>query len=244
MSTFPFTFGIFGNSLPLSANPYWSRITLSQIQGVSASNYSLLAFKPGLPLQASELNEIQEIQSMTNTLTSAMHSSWPVFSSSWTGGNEVYGPGWHGTTPLYPKYDGVNTTENLVGQSGGQIILRRGWYLVTVKSSSLKHWIYSNHEYVKDIPTTQISGSQTNQLGFVATYETIKPAQDPSLYDNSSGSIVPNTGAPAGADRIRVNISDVVWAINGNTANFSPILKKIDNESPLLYMNNVKVPQE
>jgi hypothetical protein len=104
--------------------------------------------------------------------------------------------------------------------------------------------MYLNEEYLKDIPTTEIVGSQTNQLGFVATYETIKPAQDSSLYDNSSGSIVPNTGAPAGADRIRVKILDLLWAINGVTSNFSPILKKIDKESPLVYMNNVQVPQE
>jgi hypothetical protein len=239
MSGFPFNLGPEGVTFPLSTNPYWSRVTLSQIQGESPKNYALLAFKPGLPLQASELNEIQEISVMNDTLSAAMQSSWPVYSPAWE--NEVYGPGWNGTTPLYPVFDGINTGENLVGITGENIIVRKGWYLVTVKSSGLKHWVYSNAGYTAAIPS-----APNYQLGFVASYETVKPSNDPSLYDNSSGASVPNTGAPAGADRIKIKLSAPVWSYKGQTADFSAIVKKIDTGIPgtIFYMNNVPVPQE
>jgi hypothetical protein len=159
--------------------------------------------------------------------------------------NEVYGPGWDGTTPIYPKFDGKNTIENLVASDDKQVFVRKGWYLVTVNESNLKHWVYLNQGYTSDISVSTIPNGSQNEFGFIATYETIKPTDDPSLYDNSSGSVIPNLGAPAGADRIRVKLSDPVWAMNGNTANFSPILKKIDtDDNLLLYMNNVEVPQE
>lgn len=236
MSDYPFKLGVCGNSFPLSGNPYWSRTTLSQIQQ-TPKNYSLLAFKPGLPLQASELNEIQEIQMMENSLYATMYSSWKD-----TGGIvAIYGPGWNGITPLYDKFDAINTTTNMVGYTGpqqqGNIIIRKGWYLVTVPSSNLKHWIYLNQEYYVTGPTE--TGFPLF-LGFTAWYETVKPVNDTSLYDNSSGTTI-ITGSPAGADRIQVRISDPFWTSNKNLNGFSPMAKKENSSGNVSYMNNITI---
>lgn len=240
MSSFPFTLGPLGSTFPMSGNPYWSRVNLYQIQGSSPKNYVLLAFKPGLPLQASELNEVQEINAMNETLTAAMNASWPVYIPSHAGSNPIYGPGWNGATPLYPEFDGDNTTTNMVGYTGNVISVNKGWYLVTIKSSGMKHWIYLDTGYTRTIPT--ISGTTAQYIGFTAYYETIKPTQDPSLYDNSTGiNIV--TGAAAGADRIKVTILPPFWTTDKNSPNFSPIAKKIDNTTGPIYMNNVAVPR-
>jgi hypothetical protein len=238
MSGFPFNIGITGSDLPLSGNPYWSRVTLSLLKGMTANNYVLLGFRPGFPLQASELNEIQEISMLNQTLTQTMISSWPMYLPSNPG--IIYGPGWNGITPLYPAFDVTNTSENLVGKTGGQVIIRKGWYLVAIKSSGLKHWIYLNQGYTAAIPST----GSGQQLGFIATYQTVNPQQDPSLYDNSTGTTI-ITGAAAGAERIKVNLSSPMWIQDGNTANFSPILKKIDTSGLTLnFMNNFPVSQE
>lgn len=249
MSDFPFKLGVSGSKFPLSGNPYWSRITYSQLQNSPAKNYFVLAFKPGLPLQASELNEIQEIYIMNETLTTTMNSSWPVFQSSFLGGSPIYGPGWHGTTPLYPQFDNVNTTKNMVGltgASGDSVLVDTGWYLMTLKSSGLKHWMYLNKQYTVKGSSANPIPDQPFYLGFTATYETIKPTSDPSLYDNSSGTSIPVSGAPAGADRIVVKISEPFWTNDITTENFSPMIKKIDTGTPNLYihlyMNNVPVP--
>ena len=54
----------FNPSLPLYPEPYYSRIT-DNLDTTGAGlddikNYWLTGFKPGFPLQASELNELQE----------------------------------------------------------------------------------------------------------------------------------------------------------------------------------------
>jgi hypothetical protein len=240
MSDYPFQLGVTGNSFPLSGNPYWSRVTLSQLQQQPAKNYFLLAFKPGLPLQASELNEFQEIQMMENTLFSTMVSSWPVYLSGHTGSDPIYGPGWKGTTPLYPEFDRDFTTKNMVGYTGasGDLFIRKGWYLVNVKSSNLKHWVYLTQEYFVTGPSEPFPAF----LGFTASYEIVKPAQDPSLYDNSSGTTI-IAGAAAGADRIKIKLSNPFWTTDKNLENFSPMAKKLDTDDKILYMNNVPVPE-
>jgi hypothetical protein len=90
--------------------------------------------------------------------------------------------------------------------------------------------------------------NQPLYLGFTATYDVVKPSSDSSLYDNSSGTTIPISGAPAGADRITVKLSDPFWTNDITTANFSPMIKKIDTEAGTenpyihLFMNNVPVP--
>lgn len=249
MSAFPFTLGVMGSSFPLMGNPYWSRTTYSQIQNPTPKNYFVLGFKPGQPLQASELNEIQEINFMNQTLYATMNSLWPIYLPSHTGKNPIYGPGWNGVTPLYPEFDAVNTLSNMVetmGDTNEIISVYAGWYLVTVKSSGLKHWIYLNKDYKIDPTSYKPFENQPMYFGFTASYEIVKPTSDASLYDNSSGTTIPVSGAPAGADRVTLKLSDPFWTNNINTPHFSPMIKKLDTEVKdeyvHLYMNNVPVP--
>lgn len=239
MSDFPFTLGPEGSTFPLSGNPYWSRVNLFQIQGATAKNYSIVGFKPGLPLQASELNEIQEIKAMDDTLTCTMISLWPIYLPAHSGDSPIYGPGWNGTTPLYPESNLEDTTENLVEHKDGIITVNKGWYLVTVKTSGMKHWIYLTTGYTASVPN---ASPDAQYFGFTAYYKTIKPVQDPSLYDNSTG-INLITGAAAGADRIKVFVDAPFWTTNRTAEHFSPMIKKINNDTDLLYMNNVTVPE-
>ncbi len=235
---YPFKLGVTGSEFPLSSFPYWSRVSLSEIKFDQHKNYSIVAFKPGLPLQASELNEMQETWLMNNTLTCIMNASWPIYLAAYAEGPAIYGPGWKGTTPLYPVFDNRETTTNMVGISGGVFYARKGWYLVTVPSSGLQHWVYLNTGLTANVP------ADSQYIGFSASYVTVKPTNDPSLYDNSSGTQIPITGAPAGADRIQVKIdSSLVTTTNKNQANFSPIANKINSDS-IRYMNNVPVPIE
>jgi len=249
MSSFPFTLGVMGSIFPLSGNPYWSRTTYSEMQNDPVKNYFMLGFKPGQPLQASELNEIQEIHFLNQSLYAAMYSSWPIYLPSHVGKNPIFGPGWEGTTPLYPEYDNVNTFSNMVettGDNNETISIYRGWYLVSVKSSKFKHWIYLNTDYKIEPTSYKPFENQPMYFGFTASYEIIKPTADPSLYDNSSGTTIPVSGAPAGADRVTLKISEPFWTNNINTPHFSPIIKKLDtdvkDEYIHLYMNNVPVP--
>tara|TARA_R100000008_G_scaffold60811_1_gene38252 strand:+ start:3545 stop:4543 length:999 start_codon:yes stop_codon:yes gene_type:complete len=78
-STLPIRTG--GNpSFPLSPNPYLSRLenNIATNDDVSSKpkNYQSVAFTPGFPLQASELNEIQENFQLQMTLTIAMMNNW------------------------------------------------------------------------------------------------------------------------------------------------------------------------
>lgn len=87
-------------SFPLSpseGHPYNSRVE-SEIsfeggQGTKPKNYQFVAFRPGFPLQASELNEIQEHFQMQLTLSIAMMNNWIT-----SGG----GPLWAGADQHFP----------------------------------------------------------------------------------------------------------------------------------------------
>jgi len=122
---------------PLFEIPYRSRVMEQQInppsealpQQGSPSNYVLTGFRPGLPLQAAELNEIQEQFYLQQSLTISMMHHWITssYSKLWDrnvtqtdqqlppdiagigdggapedGNYTITGPGWKGACPLYP----------------------------------------------------------------------------------------------------------------------------------------------
>ena len=126
-----------GSHWPFSNSPYSSRTHQHEInpsstespQLGSPSNYVLSGFRPGFPLQAAELNEIQDrfylqqsltITMMHNWLTSSVSHMWDSLvgggsqnldsSTRGIGDGEAAGseatavsaPGWRGITPLYP----------------------------------------------------------------------------------------------------------------------------------------------
>jgi hypothetical protein len=88
-------------SLPLSHEPFNSRVE-SEISfeggdGTKPKNYQSVAFRPGFPLQASELNEIQEHYQMQMTLSLNMMNNWITSGA---------GPMWYGNHASLPG-DGV-----------------------------------------------------------------------------------------------------------------------------------------
>ena len=78
-------------SLPLSAEPFNSRVE-SEIDfegsaGTKPKNYQFVAFRPGFPLQGSELNEMQEHFQVQMTLSLNMMNNWITSGA---------GPMWYG----------------------------------------------------------------------------------------------------------------------------------------------------
>lgn len=231
---YPFKRGVTGSELPLNINPYFSRSTLFDFKGATAKNYVMLAFKPGFPLQASELNEMQEIEAVNQTLTATMINSWPVYTPANTN-TVIYGPGWDGATPIQPQGNFELSTSSLITYDNGGFTANPGWYLIKVESSGLKHWVHLNTPLsLKNLPQS------TSTIGFFVDYEIIKPTADPSLYDNSTGTETITPGSPAGADRIHVKIYGLTGS--AGATNFSPIAKINTENGTALYMNNVSVP--
>jgi hypothetical protein len=244
MPTYPYN--TFDVNLPLSVLPYNSRVEYFEITGDSAKNYGMVGFRPGFPLQASELNEMQDIFFLNMSMTTTMYNLWMTAND---GQGTVYSPGWLGTTPLWPeKFDSEEKgpTTNLVeyqavaGSPNIKLVAKKGWYLVHSRGSGLKHWVYLN----VDLTSSEIEPTTSNKyVGFDVTYQSVGASTDPALYDNASTNLVP--GSPAGANRIKINIgtSLIVTNIYNESISFSPIAK-INSTfvDTILYMNNRPVP--
>tara|TARA_Y100000310_G_C20614006_1_gene779586 strand:+ start:288 stop:1325 length:1038 start_codon:yes stop_codon:yes gene_type:complete len=101
---------------PTLGRPFNSRVEseLDFEGGVTPKNYQFVAFRPGWPLQASELNEMQEHFQMQLTLSIAMMNNWITSSA---------GPMWGGSNQRQPGdgdvgYSGIPNTGLGVGGSG------------------------------------------------------------------------------------------------------------------------------
>lgn len=86
-----------GPSFPLASadgRPYNSRVEDELIfnEGEHPKNYQFVGFRPGFPLQASELNEIQEHYQLQLTLTINMMNNWITSGAGamWAGRNSSY----------------------------------------------------------------------------------------------------------------------------------------------------------
>lgn len=259
MSSFPFTNL---SNFPLSEFPYNSRTELAE--AIGNKNYISVGFKPGFPLQASELNEVQDIFALNQNLTTSMINWWQSNDlgnpSVDTNIPKIYGPGWLGTTPLWPEaFENqiLGPTTNLFSytENASQITIKAkvGWYLVYSRESNLKHWIKLGTELQRTItPLTS-----DNYIGFYVYYRSINSGNDGSLNDNST---LP-TSSP-GADRIQLNIDTASGLISNTNYNIEPTNTLIDGVSyirsfspiaransnfinvPLRYMNNRNVPKD
>jgi hypothetical protein len=219
----------YGNnpSFPLTPSPFNSRVEseLSFAGGGGANspkNYQFVAYRPGFPLQASELNEIQEHFQMQMTLNLNMMNSWITSGAGpmWSGFDEnipgdgvafdadfdasipntglgvgggsvgdvvdhnkqyaISGPGWRGSTPLWPFNCPYVPTDN--SGFGGKLVeanitfgsltiqFYSGWYLVDLPQinpdtsdasfiSGLKHWVYLDTSFPDATPDPQYSVS-------------------------------------------------------------------------------------
>jgi hypothetical protein len=184
----PFTGGF-----PFNQNPFRSRVE-SQID--ASKNYYAVAFKAGYPLQASELNEMQEISYVQRTLNNTLPTQ------GWTAGTVP----WNGCTPL---------TSSLITSAGTTSITATGavgWYLVehTNTNGGLGVWVYNNTARTIITGFTGATGS-TGDYGIVVkpttiyctTNDTAGTTQDRTLQDSHNMNII---NGPCGADRLKLDI--------------------------------------
>jgi hypothetical protein len=186
----PFTGGF-----PFNQDPFRSRVE-SQID--ASKNYYAVAFKPGFPLQASELNEMQEIFYVQNTLNSGVVPSWTANSSV----------PWNGCTP----YSSTLVTGVTSAARGITAFAQVGWYLVkhATTNGGLGTWVYN--DTVSPI-ISGFTGATATQgyYGMVVkpvtisctTNSTAGVTQDRTLQDSSNLNII---NGPCGADRLKLNI--------------------------------------
>tara|TARA_Y100001973_G_C5206866_1_gene342079 strand:+ start:2449 stop:3492 length:1044 start_codon:yes stop_codon:yes gene_type:complete len=115
-----------GSAFPLGATPYnsrvesqelaWSDDNSSGLVGAAPKNYQMIAFRPGFPLQASELNEIQEHMMLQMTLHTTMMHNWITSGPGplWAG-FESASAGYEGGT----EWDITNSPQSGIGLGGG-----------------------------------------------------------------------------------------------------------------------------
>jgi hypothetical protein len=169
-------------TFPLEKSPFYSRIS-TQIQ-TPAKNYYAIAFNPGYPLQASELNEVQELFFMNNTLSNRFSSIWQA-----KGSNIPY---WNGMIPLDPTYISLTDVTNASGIWEGTITISNGWYLWNNPNSNLGFWIYLDEAVsgTFDIPfgdTSYVGFTVLDQVISCCSSSTCSDTQDEDIRDNSSG---------------------------------------------------------
>lgn len=188
----PFTGGF-----PFNQNPFRSRVE-SQIN--TSKNYYAVAFKPGFPLQASELNEMQEIFYVQNTLNSKLIPSWFGISVPWDGCTPFASSQIYGVTGFNGTHIGITATAQV------------GWYLIQHSNTNggLGTWVYN--DTVRTIIGGFTGGSgTTGYYGMVVKPITIScttniPAgttQDRTLQDSNNMNII---NGPCGADRLKLSI--------------------------------------
>jgi hypothetical protein len=241
MSTFPFNTSYL--DFPLSSTPYNSRIEFAEVTGQTSKNYVMHGFRPGFPLQSSELNEIQEQLALNASLNTTMNYYWGSTPA-----------GWLGTCPLWPEKvlsdtDPLGPTTNLIEKeiigSNIKIYANKGWYNVYSRISGFRHWVYLNTNLVSEEITPDPVNIQ--YIGFNIEYQQINATTDSTLYDNSSTNLV--AGTPAGANRIKINILNQTNFLLTSTGNltesntFSPIVKILESFSGFgRYMNDKQIP--
>ena len=220
----------FGTTTPLSESPFLSRLPLFTLNtgGAAVNNYPLVAFKPGFPLQAAELNEIQENFAIQQTLSNTLLTNWLRYETSavLTGSpTDIYtGPGWNGAIPLDPAY---------VTATPAGVIARMGWYLITLPVSNLKFWVYNDTDFVPN----SLGLSSNHYFGFSISSEFIPCSNTDTdsgweFNDQSSGGFESST---CGANRFKININGVSAMISVSSG-FVPITRVTNNL--LRFINN------
>ena len=195
----PFTGGF-----PFNQNPFRSRVE-SQID--AGKNYYAVAFKPGYPLQASELNEMQEISYVQRTLSNILPSQ---------GGFTAGTVPWNGCTPL-----GITLVSCTLATSPVKSLsatANPGWYLIQHDQTNggFGAWVYNGtaRTLISGYTgATANSGDYGIKVKFVTICCTTNPTagttQDRTLQDSHNMNII---NGPCGADRLKI---DIVGA--GNT---------------------------
>jgi hypothetical protein len=226
-------------TLPLSGVPYYSRISSQYSQ--ENKNYYMLGFNPGYALQASELNELQELFFINQSLTARLNSNWSQYGKI---------PFWDGLIPGDPRIaiPGQSLPSELAAPTvttpsspiSGiwqfDVIMRPSWFYWVDESTGLGFWIYINQSGSTNFRTisTTTSGNSINYIGFVAEKTEISccPSstcgtdQDDTIRDNSSGN-AQNSFFTCGASRLKVSFTDPIEIRTSIASgdNFYPIFK-------------------
>jgi hypothetical protein len=212
-------------NLPLSIEPYNSRTT-SYFNTSTIKNYYMIAFTPGYALQASELNELQELFYLNESLTQRMYGLWQ--DSAFT-----KLPFWEGLIPLDPTYITLNsvdynTTTNIITVN---LSVSDGWYLWTDSESKLSFWINNPTSFTSSL---EVDATQEEYIGLLIdkeiTYccpsEPCPEGSDSTLRDNSQGN-TENWSITCGAARLSAIINSDLGPVvrDAIASNFYPILK-------------------
>jgi hypothetical protein len=230
------------NKYPLEVFPYLSRKAKTQNK-----NYTYLAFKPGILLQSSELNELQENLLLQNSLTTSLVENWPIFGKEYQFLNdldftvyeqlsgkldEVYEfPIPNQNYCISQKPSQINISS--IG-SGLYITISEGWYNVPVRDENV--WCYL------DQPQTILLnvGSTIDAEIYVIVNEQIVPSsfnsQDEGyeFHDKSNRFLNPITD---GADRVKVTLQLTEFPENGAV----PILRVRKNTDTFISSNRILV---
>jgi hypothetical protein len=221
---------------PLSVAPYNSRFFQQELNTFEeAKNYQYTAFRPGYPLQSSELDEIQERHHYNHSAFSYMVNSWTGFAGSPFSGSgdedtnlQYSGPAWDGATPIMP-YNQATYIELADGDDPvitldafpSALSLNEGIYYSSVKTGSqvdnnFKYFIYYNvlGDGTNTVTLSKLETGKT-YVGFSmgqayivpSTYSQEDEFSDASLNDNSSGF---TNDVAAGAARVKIYFQRVV----------------------------------
>jgi hypothetical protein len=226
----------FGTTLPLTDAPYYSRVSSNTDNG---KNYYLTAFNPGYALQASELNEIQEIFFTNLNLTQRMNYNWS---------NAGYNiPFWDGCIPLNPNSVRITSSSTSGSVATFTVTVENTWFYWTEKNSNMSFWIHNNLPTTSFSFTTTTGLGSTEYIGFQISNETIKCCQadicdndqDSTLRDNSSG--FSDTYYTCGASRKKATTDNVLILQSTASSTFFPLFKvTVDTAttSTFKYMDN------
>lgn len=235
----------FKTGFPLTTNPFRSRIE-SQID--AAKNYYAVAFRPGFPLQAAELNEMQEIFYVQQTLTQTMGFSWLtkiIFDNA--SGGSVEGPGWDGCTPLTPTLITSTGTATSISLTAGA-----GWYLLKSKNfnGGLGVWVYNSTDQSlisNFTPTTPPSartyyGIIVKPITISCT-STVPPGtnEDNTIQDQTNINVI---NGPCGASRLQLKIVGFGTSSSvGTGETFLPICGAVNTTSnaEVNFVNNLQI---
>lgn len=145
------------DDLPLKETPFRSRATWSYATG---RDNKFIAFADRRPLQASELNELEEIHATHQSLQLRFNANWK---------NSTYStiPSWTGLIPIDPKNIVVQALEPNGDTVRIKLLVKKGWYLSQRKSFDfLNRWIYLSNDVSGDFTYTNISPLYTKYIGF------------------------------------------------------------------------------
>jgi hypothetical protein len=185
----------FSSGFPLTATPFKSRVENNIYNN---KNYYAVAFKPGFPLQASELNEMQEIFYVQQTVNNEF-----LKTNDWT----IKTTPWDGATPMLKSMVVFSTTDST-------ITIKSGWYHIksSLFNGGVGVWIYNDTDLSTTITHTETSQSASSyEYGLYVKSKVIECSpnatpgtnQDVYLQDHSNFNVI---GGPCGAARLKLEI--------------------------------------